>query len=193
MADIETIELDGLNFAEVAAPSTPSAASVIVYAKSDGKLYIKDDAGTETDLTAGASGASNLASGRVVLSSGDLTTTSGTFVDATGLSITITTGARRVLLGFTAQVYNNNTAGAVFLTFAVDGTDQGDTSFGLTGIAQHATATEGLNGSFTYLTDVLTAGSHTFKVRFHRGSSGTATIAASTPDAHFYAVELYTG
>lgn len=56
MANIETIELDGLNFAEVAAPATPSAASVIVYAKSDGKLYLKDDAGTETDLTATGAG-----------------------------------------------------------------------------------------------------------------------------------------
>lgn len=37
---------------EIAAPSTPASGKVAVYAKSDGKLYIKDDAGTETDLTA---------------------------------------------------------------------------------------------------------------------------------------------
>lgn len=36
---------------EMAAPSTPASGKVAVYAKSDGKLYIKDDAGTETDLT----------------------------------------------------------------------------------------------------------------------------------------------
>ena len=57
MANIETIEIGALNFAEVAAPATPSAASVIVYAKADGKLYIKDDAGTETDLTQGGGAA----------------------------------------------------------------------------------------------------------------------------------------
>ena len=33
---------------EQAAPGTPSAGQVVFYAKSDGKLYYKDDAGTET-------------------------------------------------------------------------------------------------------------------------------------------------
>lgn len=55
MANIETIEIDALNFAEVAAPATPSAASVVVYAKSDGLLYSKDDAGTETLVSGGGS------------------------------------------------------------------------------------------------------------------------------------------
>lgn len=50
-----TITLDdtgALTVPEMAAPSTPASGKVAVYAKSDGKLYIKDDAGTETDLTA---------------------------------------------------------------------------------------------------------------------------------------------
>jgi hypothetical protein len=41
-----------IDFAEGAAPSTPGTGEVSLYAKADGKLYIKDDAGTETDLTA---------------------------------------------------------------------------------------------------------------------------------------------
>lgn len=41
---------------ENASPSTPASGKVAVYAKADGKLYIKDDAGTETDLTASGSG-----------------------------------------------------------------------------------------------------------------------------------------
>jgi len=41
---------------EIATPSTPSANKVSIYAKADGKLYIKDDAGTETDLTASSAG-----------------------------------------------------------------------------------------------------------------------------------------
>lgn len=40
-------------FPEGAAPSTPGANKVTLYAKSDGHLYQKDDAGTETDLTGG--------------------------------------------------------------------------------------------------------------------------------------------
>lgn len=41
---------------EIAAPATPPTGYVYIYAKSDGKLYVKDDAGTETDLTAGGTG-----------------------------------------------------------------------------------------------------------------------------------------
>lgn len=41
---------------EIAAPATPSAGKVRLYAKTDGKLYIKDDTGTETDLTASGTG-----------------------------------------------------------------------------------------------------------------------------------------
>jgi len=49
-----TITLDdtgAITVPEMAAPSTPASGKVAVYAKSDGKLYIKDDAGTESDLT----------------------------------------------------------------------------------------------------------------------------------------------
>lgn len=41
---------------EISAPSTPASGTVHIYAKSDGHLYIKDDAGTETDLTTGGGG-----------------------------------------------------------------------------------------------------------------------------------------
>ncbi len=42
-----------LSFQEMIAPPTPPSGSVVIYAKSDGKLYAKDDTGAETDLTAG--------------------------------------------------------------------------------------------------------------------------------------------
>ena len=42
-------------YTEAAAPATPAAGEVIIYAKADGNLYQKDDAGTETAL-AGAAG-----------------------------------------------------------------------------------------------------------------------------------------
>jgi hypothetical protein len=38
---------------EGTAPATPSTGTVAVYAKTDGKVYAKDDAGTESDLSAG--------------------------------------------------------------------------------------------------------------------------------------------
>lgn len=49
-------DVGAITVPEMAAPSTPGANKVSIYAKSDGKLYIKDDAGTETDLTATGSG-----------------------------------------------------------------------------------------------------------------------------------------
>src|ERR1051326_4828120 len=41
---------------EIAAPSTPAAGTVHIYAKSDKHLYIKDSTGTETDLTSAGGG-----------------------------------------------------------------------------------------------------------------------------------------
>lgn len=41
-------------FPGIASPSTPAAGTVKVYAKSDGKIYRKDDAGTEAELGGGA-------------------------------------------------------------------------------------------------------------------------------------------
>lgn len=37
---------------EQSSPATPAAGTVLVYSKSDHKLYIKDSTGVETDLTA---------------------------------------------------------------------------------------------------------------------------------------------
>lgn len=47
-----------LELAEVSAPSTPSSGFVRLYAKSDNKLYQKDDSGTETDLSQAGGGSS---------------------------------------------------------------------------------------------------------------------------------------
>lgn len=50
MADIETLTADTRYFAQVAAPGTPSASQGVLYVKTDGKIYFKNDAGTEYDL-----------------------------------------------------------------------------------------------------------------------------------------------
>jgi len=41
---------------QASSPSTPASGYGVVYAKTDGKLYFKNDAGTETDLTATGAG-----------------------------------------------------------------------------------------------------------------------------------------
>ncbi len=56
MAKASENEYPKVTFAESAAPSTPSTGLANIYVKTDGKLYLKDDAGTETDLTASGGG-----------------------------------------------------------------------------------------------------------------------------------------
>lgn len=41
---------NGVSFNERAAPGTPPTGTVILYAKADGKLYYKDDAGSEKEI-----------------------------------------------------------------------------------------------------------------------------------------------
>lgn len=56
MAKIQDVDIPYLEFAEAAAPGTPASGIVRIYSKADGSMYQKDDAGTETSLSAGASG-----------------------------------------------------------------------------------------------------------------------------------------
>lgn len=66
-----------LRLPEVSAPGTPASGKVAIYAKSDGLVYSKDDAGTETLMSGGSGGSggissgSNLTSGRVVKATGN--------------------------------------------------------------------------------------------------------------------------
>jgi len=50
---------DAITLTEISAPGTPASGKFVIYPKSDNKLYGKNDAGTEYDLTVGA-GASSL-------------------------------------------------------------------------------------------------------------------------------------
>lgn len=109
---------------------------------------------------------------------GNYTISTATFtdIDGTNLSFTITTGARRVKMCFVGAVNNGATANQqIYLDVVVDGTRVG----GATGLVAFRNANDTTvrryNGSFTYLTDVLTAGSHTFKFQW-AAASGTATI-----------------
>ena len=64
----DSLELDSdttLEVKEMPAPPTPPTGSLFLYAKTDGKLYVKNDAGTESDLTAGAGGGEANTAGNV--------------------------------------------------------------------------------------------------------------------------------
>ena len=134
-----------------------------------------------------------LASGKVNLTSGDITTTSGTFVDLTGVTVTITTGARRCLVVFTATTKNSAINGQNVFDIAIDGTRLGGTT-GLV-IVTIPAANFNENPSFSYVTDVLSAAAHTFKIQWFVSpgttSTGTVYASATTPVA-LSVVELYT-
>ncbi len=50
-----------IEFRTMAAPVTPPSGSLTVYAKTDGRLYVKDDTGAAYDLTTGATGGADVA------------------------------------------------------------------------------------------------------------------------------------
>lgn len=54
LKDIGTLASGAHTMAEQAAPSTPAAGHVVIYPKSDGLMYSKDDAGVETALGGGS-------------------------------------------------------------------------------------------------------------------------------------------
>lgn len=116
-----------------------------------------------------------LASGKATRTAGDLTTTSASFVDVTGMTVTLTTGARRCLIAFQGTALNASTERVAF-DLLIDGVSQG----GGLGVSQVSLAsTESADVGFSFLTDVLAAGSHTFKLQW-KVSGGTGTLYAST-------------
>lgn len=95
---------------EQAAPQTPSAAQAVIYVKSDGKFYTKDDAGTES-----------LVSHANPITVADGGTGAATFTDA-GVLIGNGTGAIQVTgAGTAGQILTSNGAG-VDPTFQTSGT-----------------------------------------------------------------------
>lgn len=182
-----------IDLGEGAAPATPGAGKVRIYAKTDGSAYQKDDAGTETGLAGGGGGASNLASARYQRTSGNYTTTSTSFVDVdpTNMALTIATGARRVLIGFTGSCFNSG-PDTVFFDVAIDGTRMGG-AFGLMGENEGTGAYRNL--SFFEVSAVLSAGSHTFKLQWRNVNGTTTTMpgatASSSTHPTFWVVELY--
>jgi hypothetical protein len=55
--DATTYPFPKLNYATGSAPATPSSGNVVTYAKADGLMYSKDDAGVETLMSGGPGGA----------------------------------------------------------------------------------------------------------------------------------------
>ena len=125
----------------------------------------------------------------------DYTTTSTSFVDidATNLSLTITTHGGDVLVGFTGFVQLSG-AGTQYVHFNVD--VDGSPQFADDGLGGAWDAGTRKLVSFVVLIEGLTAGSHTFKLKWKSQIGGTITLYAgagtSNLDVHpqFWVQEL---
>lgn len=110
--------------------------------------------------------------GLVTVPGTSMTTNSTTFVAVANLNtITLTTTGNRVMLYFSGA-WHNNTGAMHYLTFGVDGVAVGPTS----GLYGHNTGAIYHGVSATFLTDVLTAGPHTFSVMWKVGAASLATM-----------------
>lgn len=130
-------------------------------------------------LQPGSGGAGGIVqASTVTLTSGDLTTSSTTFVDATGLTLTLTTGAHQCLVVFSASGHNSVSGDNVATDLDIDGARQGG-DYGL--IVVQGSGSVGANTplGFTYLTSALTAASHTFKIKWRVDGVSTGTLFAS--------------
>jgi hypothetical protein len=102
---------DGLaDFAEVAAPAAPASGYVRLYAKSDGLLYSKDDAGTETAVTGGGGGGGSALTVQEL--DGTPSDTAVTVIKVPNGSLT-DNGAGDVTLGYEPGLGNPGTNGYV--------------------------------------------------------------------------------
>ena len=122
---------------------------------------------------------------RVVRSAGDVTTTSTTLVDFTGATVTFTTGAFPVAVGFAGS--ENNSSG-LYNTFNID--VDGSLELGTGGIFASTTSAGYSNPSFTIQTAALTAASHTIKMQW-KVAGGTGTVySTGGNDTMFWAHEI---
>ena len=122
---------------------------------------------------------------RVVRTAGDITTTSTSLVDATGASVTFTTGARPVAVG--CVVNGQISVDGQYVQYNID--IDGSLELGSLGLLISSTGSF-WNHSFTHQSAALTAGAHTIKMQWCV-SSGTGTIrAASNIKFSFWAHEV---
>ena len=176
----ETYPFARLQFQEGSAPATPSSTQVEIYAKSDGLMYSKDDAGTETLMSSGPVSAST---GLLAVAScntgASYTTTSSTQADVnSSVAVTFTAPASgnvvvKVWCPINMSAANQN----AWLGLRESTTDVVSKQFAFQG--QTATAQE-LGLSITFYVTGISAGSHTYKLAYAVNGGASFTVRASS-------------
>lgn len=180
------------DFDEESAPATPAANTVRVYAKSDGKMYSKDDAGVESALTS-ASAATATTTGTVtsyvpviqdatkVVSNSDETvdTGEGIFLFSTGgTNRVLTLPAASTNKGRTLQVKKTDSGtGAVVITRAGSDLIDGATTQTIYTQYGHATLVSDGVSSWSIVGGILEQGTYTATGTAGTNVSGTPTFS----------------
>lgn len=101
-----------------------------------------------------------------------VTTSSTSFVDVTGMSVSVTTSgsSRLLILGYV--VANVGTANVLYMTSLVDGTNQGDATYGHGGLA----AVGNVPALVAHRTAALSNGAHTVKLQCRSVSGASVTV-----------------
>jgi hypothetical protein len=95
MAALDELTTPQIIYGEGAAPATPAAGTVVTYAKADGLIYSKDDAGVETLVSGGTGGGG---SALTVDDEGTPLATAATTLDFVGAGVTASgTGATKTI------------------------------------------------------------------------------------------------
>lgn len=152
----------------------------------DLNTYVRDNQNHLKDRLDNA--ASHSASGAAFLS-----TTASEFVDvdAANLSLTLTTHGGDVLIGFTGSSQHNNGSARTYLNIAVDGVDY-IADDGITAVANAPGGeTRRLKPlTFVLLVSQLSAGSHTFTLRWKTTRGNTASMDVVNLHPQFWAKEI---
>jgi len=165
--------------------TTPKTWSSEPLTSIDLNTYVRDNQNHLKDrLDASAS--------RIISGALAIKTTSTAFVDVDShnLALTLTTHGGDVLLGFTGSVKNRVNNGTTSLNVAVDGVDY----IADDGIVAYQSAGDGgirnTPVSFVMMIAGLSAGSHTFKLRWKSSHNNTSSIDVVRLHPQFWAKEI---
>lgn len=194
-----TAENNGVRFVvQGTHPSSPSAGHVILYYVTGTAfpgMFVEDSSGRKYGpfITGSSGGGSALAFGVVTRTTANYATGTTSFVDVdpTNVIITLTTAAHRCKVGWSIRGGNNTNGGDIAIDVLQDGARLGGTTQGIL-LTVTPTATNNTNLSGHFITGVLSAGSHTWKLQYRAGALGTAQISASSGESplQFWVEEL---
>jgi hypothetical protein len=169
--------------------SARTAASIPgrLYYETDTAALFRDN-GSSWDQV--AANATPLVCGIAKITGATTNASTSSWVDITGSSVTLTTGAHRLRLTLQGFLWNDTINDYAELTFSVDGTDiESGPSDGLYVMMATVASGEQQVASFVYLTPVLSAGSHTIKGRIKSAVGGTSHFAPNAGNPGFLYVE----